>query len=308
VLTVGTRGVGIMDSTAYSLLDNSSPEVDENQKMELTIGSLSFYIGPLGSTRLSDPVESGPSASNSKTVTISGSSVGSSSEVKLLVSLVATDNTQGKVKELDEVRKEPNTKGSVDKPCDSQKDFATKSSGVSRSIYQLCIIITEAAEENKEEDDAQVNKTKSNGKKEKEKVHVSTGEWKLIMTAVNHSTEVPANSRREVLMGYQYALHQHRKKLREEEEELRRSQENKNASSEEYWDEYSNTLESSRGRHRDPKHSRRIATWAKEESRIKSISAHPSDNEDDFVQETPEATLIAAQTYLLTTQPEPGDP
>jgi hypothetical protein len=26
------------------------------------------------------------------------------------------------------------------------------------------------------------------------------------------------------------------------------------------------------------------------------------------VQETPEAALIAAQTYLLTTQPEPGDP
>jgi hypothetical protein len=178
-------------------------------------------------TRLSDPAESGPSASNNKTVTISGSSVGSSSEVKSPVSLAAIDNTQGKVKELDEVQKEPNTKGSADKPCDSQKDFATESSGVSRSIYQLCVIITEAAEENKEEDDAQVNKTKSNGKKEKEKVHVSTGEWKLIMIAVNHGTDVPANSRREVLMGYQYALHQHRKKLREEEEELRRSQENK---------------------------------------------------------------------------------
>jgi hypothetical protein len=26
------------------------------------------------------------------------------------------------------------------------------------------------------------------------------------------------------------------------------------------------------------------------------------------VQETPEAALVAAQTYLLTTQPEPGDP
>jgi hypothetical protein len=26
------------------------------------------------------------------------------------------------------------------------------------------------------------------------------------------------------------------------------------------------------------------------------------------VQETPEAALVAAQAYLLTTQPEPGDP
>jgi hypothetical protein len=34
----------------------------------------------------------------------------------------------------------------------------------------------------------------------------------------------------------------------------------------------------------------------------------PSDEEEDFVQETPEAALVAAQAYLLTTQPEPRDP
>jgi hypothetical protein len=33
------------------------------------------------------------------------------------------------------------------------------------------------------------------------------------MSAINHDTEVPTNSRKEVLMGYQYALHQHKKKL-----------------------------------------------------------------------------------------------
>jgi hypothetical protein len=32
------------------------------------------------------------------------------------------------------------------------------------------------------------------------------------------------------------------------------------------------------------------------------------EEEEDFVQETPEAALIAAQAYLLTTRPEPGDP
>jgi hypothetical protein len=95
---------------------------------------------------------------------------------------------------------------SVDKSCDSQRNFATGSSGVSRSIHQLCIIITEAAEENDHAenrgDDVQINKPKSNGRKEKEKIHVSTGEWKIIMSAVNHGTEVPANSRREVLIWY----------------------------------------------------------------------------------------------------------
>jgi hypothetical protein len=53
----------------------------------------------------------------------------------------------------------------------------------------------------------------------------------------------------------------------------------------------------SRERHRDLKHSRRTTTWAREDSYIKSISAHPSGDEDDFVQETPEAALVAAQAY-----------
>jgi hypothetical protein len=119
------------------------------------------------------------------------------------------------------------------------------------------------------------------------------------MLAINHGTEVPADSRREVLMGYQYALHQHRKKLREEKDKFRRSQENNNVSSGAYWDEYSNASESSIERHKDPKHSRRTTAWAREESRIKSISAHPSDDEEDFVQEMPEASLVAAQAYLL---------
>jgi hypothetical protein len=128
------------------------------------------------------------------------------------------------------------------------------------------------------------------------------------MSAINHGTEVPANSRREVLMGYQYTLHQRRKKLREEKDKFTRSQENNSVSSGGYWDEYSDVSESSIERHRDPKHSRRTTAWAREESHIRSISTHPSDDEEDFVQETPEVALVAAQAYLLTTQPMPGDP
>jgi hypothetical protein len=54
------------------------------------------------------------------------------------------------------------------------------------------------------------------------------------MSVINHGTGIPADSRREVLLGYQYALHQHKKKLREEKSELRRSQENNSASSRSY--------------------------------------------------------------------------
>jgi hypothetical protein len=296
----------------FSLLANSSPEVDKSQKMELTIRSLSFYIGSSGLTRLSDPVKSGPSASKIKTITTSGSSVGSSSEVNSPVSFAATEDTQKRIEELNGTQDEPDIEGTVDKSHDSQRDFTTRSSGISRSIHQLYVIITEAAEENDHADngevDAQVDKPRSNGKKEKEKIHVSTGEWRIIMSAINHGTEVPTNSRREVQMRYQYALHQRRKKLREEKDKFRRSQENNSVSSGAYWDEYSDASESSIERHRDPKHSMRTIAWAREESHIKSISAHPSDDEEDFVQETPEAALVAAQVYLLTTQPKPRDP
>jgi hypothetical protein len=213
-------GVGIMNLTPFSFLANNNPEVDENQKMELTIGSLSFYIGPLGSTRLLDPAESGPSVNKAKTTTLSGSSVGSSSEVNSPVSFAAIENTKRELEKLDGTQEEPDEGVAAGKPCNSQKDLATESSGVSKSVHQLCIIITEAAKENGHEDNAkiktQVNKSWCNGKKEKEKIHVSNGEWRIIMSAINHRTEVPTNSRREVLMGYQYALHQHRKKLRKE--------------------------------------------------------------------------------------------
>jgi hypothetical protein len=192
---------------------------------------------------------------------MSGSSVGSSSEVNSSVSFAATENTQKKLEEFDGTREEPDVEVTMDKSYDSQRDFATGSSGISRSIHQLCVIITEAAEENDHTDngevDTQVDKLRSNGKKEKEKIHVSTGEWRIIMSAINHGMEVPTDSRREVLMGYQYALHQRRKKLREEKDMFMRSQENNSVSSGGYWDKYSDASESSIERHRDPKHSRR---------------------------------------------------
>jgi hypothetical protein len=148
--------------------------------MELTIGSLSFYVGPSGSTRLSDPAKSGPSTSKAERITISGSSVGSSSEVNSPVSLTATKNMQKGLEEFDETRGKPDIEATVVKPHDSPRDFATRSSGVSRSVHQLCAIITEAAEENNhegnEEVDIQVDKPRSNSKKEKEKIHVLTGE------------------------------------------------------------------------------------------------------------------------------------
>jgi hypothetical protein len=224
-----------MNWMAFSLLASSNPEVDESQEMELTIGSLSFYVRHSGSTRLLDPMKSGPSASKAERITTSGSSVGSSSKVNSSVSLTATEDVQEKLEEFNETRGKPDMEETSVKTHDSSRDFTIESSGISRSVHQLCVIITEAAEEDNHEGnkevDLQVDKPRSNSKEEKEKIHVSTGEWRIIMSAINHGTEVPADSRREVLMGYQYVLDQHKKKLREERDMFMRSRDNNSTSS-----------------------------------------------------------------------------
>jgi hypothetical protein len=79
-------------------------------------------------------------------------------------------------------------------------------------------------------------------------------------------------------------------------------------SREEYWDDYSDDSVYSKERCRDPKHNRGTTTQSREERYSRSMTPQLEEEEEDFVQETPEAALIAAQAYLLTTRPEPGDP
>jgi hypothetical protein len=136
-----------MNSTAFSLLASNNPGVNENQEIELTFGSLNFYIGPSGSTRLSDPTKSDPSASKTERIPESGSSVGSSSEANSPVSLTAKEDMIETLEEFDETRGKLNKEEATTKTDDSSRDFAIKSSGVPRSVHQLCVIITEAAEE-----------------------------------------------------------------------------------------------------------------------------------------------------------------
>jgi hypothetical protein len=117
--TVGTPGVGIINSTAFLLLANNNLQVDEiqipsgtvdfqphqssftqvfgsmDQDMDLTIGSLNFCVGSLGSIRLSDLMKMGLSASEPKTVAMLESSESSSSEVNSPVSLA--EAKEGKI-------------------------------------------------------------------------------------------------------------------------------------------------------------------------------------------------------------------
>jgi hypothetical protein len=71
-----------------------------DEDMDLTIGSLNFRVGALGSIRLSDPVKLGRSARETKTVAILELSEGSSSEVNSPVSFAEAE--EGKIAEGDE--------------------------------------------------------------------------------------------------------------------------------------------------------------------------------------------------------------
>jgi hypothetical protein len=193
-----------MNSMAFLLLANNSAVVDENQETELTIRSLSIFFEPSGLTRLSDPAKLDPSASEPETVAMMESSEGSSSEVNSLVSLAEVQ--EGKIADGDEIQEKLDMEVTAVKTHNSTRDFGAGSSGISKSMHQLCVIITEAEEENNHEGNEgvvrQVDKIRGPNKKEKEKIHVSTEEWRIIMSAINHGIEVPEGSRREVLMGY----------------------------------------------------------------------------------------------------------
>jgi hypothetical protein len=62
-----------------------------DEDMDLTIGSLNFHVGSLGSIHLSDLTKPDPSASEPETVAISESSEGSSSKVNSSISLAEAE-------------------------------------------------------------------------------------------------------------------------------------------------------------------------------------------------------------------------
>jgi hypothetical protein len=125
------------------------------------------------------------------------SSEGSSSEINSPVSAEEAQIVEG-----DKIQGKFDTEVEAFKTHNNTRDFAAGSSGISKRVHQLCVIITEAEEENNHEGNEgvnrQVDKVREHNKKEKEKIHVSAGGWRIIMSAINHGTEVPEGSRREV--------------------------------------------------------------------------------------------------------------
>jgi hypothetical protein len=135
------------------------------------------------------------SVSEPETVAMIESSEGSSSEVNSPVSL-----GEAQIAEGDEIQEKQDMEVKAFKMHNGTRDFTAGRSGISKSIHQLCVIITEAEEENNHKGnegvDRRVDKIREHNKKEKEKIHVSTEEWRIIMSAINHGTEVREGSRR----------------------------------------------------------------------------------------------------------------
>jgi hypothetical protein len=132
--------------------------------MDLTFGSLNFRVGSLGSIFLSDPIKSGPSAGKTATVVMSESSVGSSSEVNLQVSFTMTENIEDTIEELGEIMGNLDLGEASDHSDSSENfgrstatDFTTQNGGVSNNVHQVCVIITEAAEDDDGVDTMVVN-------------------------------------------------------------------------------------------------------------------------------------------------------
>jgi hypothetical protein len=122
---MGTLGVGIMNSMVFSPSSKSNSKIDGNQiafgavdfqphpptlapvfasldqEIDLTIRSFNFRVGSLGSVRLSDLVNLGPSAGKATIAATSETLVGSSSEVNSPVSIKTAKGST--VKELDEI-------------------------------------------------------------------------------------------------------------------------------------------------------------------------------------------------------------
>jgi hypothetical protein len=249
---MGTLGIGIMNLMAFSLLANSSSEVNGNQEMELTIGSLSILIGLSGSSRLSDPTKQDSSAKEPEAIAIMEYSDSSSSEVNLPVSL---EEAQGR-KIVEDNKEKDNLNAEIqlndlmiclddisDNLTDTWKTglelseggdsiFSSFNSNIGKQCQVLAIVGDNSEEFDKNNNlvinpaniDRGANHLAEGQTVEsltaREKIRLSVDKWKIVREAVEHGMPIPSNSSKDMLFGYHYALRQQAKQLAKEKIEM----------------------------------------------------------------------------------------
>jgi hypothetical protein len=188
----------------FSLLANSSREVDENQEMELTIRSLSILIGPSGSSRLSNLMKKDSSASEPKIVAMMEYSESSSSEVNSPVSSGEVQIVEG-----DEIAEKFNDIQLEDLTIylDDILDESTDTWKIGLELSEVLTIVGDNSEEFNENNNPVLNPANidrgANHLAEgqtmesliaREKVRLSPDEWKVIREAVENDTPIPSSS------------------------------------------------------------------------------------------------------------------
>jgi hypothetical protein len=208
--------------------------------MDPMIGSLNFHVRSLGSIRLSDPAKPDPSASETKTIAMSKSSVGSSSEVNSPLSFAIAENIGEKIEELDETMDNLDIGDQLedfmifyddasDKSTDTWKtglelhedDETILSSSNSKfdNRYQVLAIVGDNLEELDDNNNPVLNPANINrganhlaegdtaeSLASREKVQLLVEDWNTIKVAVEHGVPIPTDASKHMLLGYHYAL------------------------------------------------------------------------------------------------------
>jgi hypothetical protein len=315
-----------------------------DQDMDFTIGSLNFRIGSLGSIRLSDPVSLDPSTSEVKTIAISKSSVGSSSKANSPVSFIATEVAEGKISKVDENMENfdlgdqledlmichDDTSGKstdiwetgLELHEDDDSIFSSFNSKVSKQ-YQVLAIVGDNSEELDKNNKpvlnpANINRGANHLAEEettdslvsREKIRLSVQEWGIIKTVVEHGMPIPGDASKNMLLGYHYALRQQSKQLAKEKIEIQKRKESAIVASIAYHKACSDASYTNSKKHR--RHGSRFENLehSERQSLLKNLDSSflSVDEQGNIIRKTPEAALVAAQTYLYTTRPSPGDP
>jgi hypothetical protein len=127
---------------------------------------------------------------------------------------------------------------------------------------------------------------------------------------VEHGTPIPGDASKNMLLGYHYILRQQSKQLAKERIEIQKRKESAIATSIAYHKARSDASYTNSKKHR--RHGSRFENHEHSERQSLSKNLDSSflsvDEQGNIIPKMPEAALVAAHTYLYTTQPSLGDP
>jgi hypothetical protein len=127
---------------------------------------------------------------------------------------------------------------------------------------------------------------------------------------MEHCMPIPNNASKNMLLGYHYALRQQSKLLAKERIEIQKRKDLVIAASDTARRARSDASYTNGKRHR--RHGSRYENlkYSDRQSLSKNLDSSflSVDEQGNIIPKTPEAALVAAQAYLHTTRPSPGDP